>query len=71
MVSKDIMFNIDIAIHWNKSDKDNMQKLKKDKKQENIKLKEEITLMIILICINIVLDQARIKTKCNGLRNKN
>ena len=36
MVSKDIMFNIDIAIHWNKSDKDNMQKLKKDKKQENI-----------------------------------
>jgi hypothetical protein len=71
MVFKDIMFNINIAIHWNKSGRDNMLKLKKDKKAESIKLKEEIILTIILIYINIVLDQARIKLKCNGLKNKN
>ncbi len=70
MEFKAIMFKKSMLILYNKSNKDNMLKLKKDKNHVNIKPKEVTILMIILIFISIVLVLVHIKLKCNGLKNK-
>jgi hypothetical protein len=59
-----------MSIHYSKSNKDNMLKLKKDKNLANIKQKEEIILMTNLIYINIVRAPVHIKHKWTGHKNK-
>lgn len=71
MVFKGMKLKKYIVILWNRSNKDNMRKLKRVKNQGNIKQKGEITSMMKLNCINFVPVQAHTRQKCNGQKKKN
>lgn len=69
--SKATMSKKSIVILYNKSSKDSMPKLKKEKNRENIKPKEEISSMMKPNFINSVPVQGLISHKWNGHKNKN